>query len=223
MLRALLAGGVGRVRAVADGSSRAEPISPPRHGARRDRGGAHSRHRHAHRPGGHREAGAGRPERASQPSPGSSLGAYQIKVEAEGFQGFTVPFNVRRGNNNAMATMTVAMREEVFVKETDAALRRDNGFTQTLSKDDIDGLSDDPDEMAEQLRQMAGPGAQIFIDGFRGGRLPPKDQIQSDSLPLQLVLCRVSRGRNGSRRGHHPSPAWAAGEATSTSGSATNR
>ena len=32
--------------------------------------------------------------------------------------------------------------------------------------------------MAEQLMQMAGPGAQLFIDGFRGGRLPPKDQIQ---------------------------------------------
>ena len=106
-------------------------------------------------------------------------GAHQIKVEAEGFQGFTVPFAVKRGNNTAMATMTVAIREEVFVLERDAAARRDNGFTQTLSKDDIDGLSDDPDEMAEQLRQMAGPGAQIFIDGFRGGRLPPKDQIQS--------------------------------------------
>ena len=25
---------------------------------------------------------------------------------------------------------------------------------------------------------MAGPGAQMFVDGFRGGRLPPKDQIQ---------------------------------------------
>ena len=25
---------------------------------------------------------------------------------------------------------------------------------------------------------MAGPGAQIFVNGFRGGRLPPKDQIQ---------------------------------------------
>ncbi len=106
-------------------------------------------------------------------------GAHQIKVEAEGFQGFTVPFAVKRGINTAMATMTVAIREEVFVQERDAAARRDNGFTQTLSKDDIDGLSDDPDEMAEQLRQMAGPGAQIFIDGFRGGRLPPKDQIQS--------------------------------------------
>ena len=32
--------------------------------------------------------------------------------------------------------------------------------------------------MADQLAQMAGPGAQIFVDGFRGGRLPPKDQIQ---------------------------------------------
>jgi hypothetical protein len=106
-------------------------------------------------------------------------GAYQINVEAEGFQGFTVPFTVKRGNNAAMATMTVAIREEIFVQEPDAALRRDNGFTQTLSRDEIDGLSDDPDEMADQLRQMAGPGAQIFIDGFRGGRLPPKDQIQS--------------------------------------------
>ena len=111
--------------------------------------------------------------------PGLIPGAYQIKVEAEGFQAFTVPFTVKRGINTAMATMTVAIREEVFVQEEDAASRRDNGFTQTLSKDDIDGLSDDPDEMAEQLRQMAGPGAQIFIDGFRGGRLPPKDQIQS--------------------------------------------
>ena len=32
--------------------------------------------------------------------------------------------------------------------------------------------------MAEQLLQMAGPGAQIFVDGFRGGRMPPKEQIQ---------------------------------------------
>lgn len=105
-------------------------------------------------------------------------GTYQVRVEAEGFQGFAGPLNVKRGNNNAMATLTVAIREEVFVNELDAATRRDHGFTQTLSKEDIDSLSDDPDEMEEQLKQMAGPGAQIFIDGFRGGRLPPKDQIQ---------------------------------------------
>jgi PPOX class probable F420-dependent enzyme len=43
---------------------------------------------------------------------------------------------------------------------------------------DFGALPDDPDEMAEELARMAGPGAQIFVDGFRGGRLPPKDQIQ---------------------------------------------
>ena len=32
--------------------------------------------------------------------------------------------------------------------------------------------------MADELARMAGPGAQIFVDGFRGGRMPPKDQIQ---------------------------------------------
>ena len=32
--------------------------------------------------------------------------------------------------------------------------------------------------MADELMRMAGPGAQIFVNGFRGGRLPPKDQIQ---------------------------------------------
>ncbi|HXG87313.1 MAG TPA: carboxypeptidase regulatory-like domain-containing protein [Vicinamibacterales bacterium] len=105
-------------------------------------------------------------------------GTVQVRVEAEGFQGYTVPLNVRRGNNAAMATLTVAIHEDVLVNEQSAESRRDNGFSTTLNQQDIDGLSDDPDEMAEQLRQMAGPGAQIFIDGFRGGRLPPKDQIQ---------------------------------------------
>jgi len=85
---------------------------------------------------------------------------------------------VRRGINTAIATLTVAFREQVEVTEIDAADRRDNGFSTTLSREQIDALSDDPEEMADQLRQMAGPGAQLFIDGFRGGRLPPKDQIQ---------------------------------------------
>jgi hypothetical protein len=109
---------------------------------------------------------------------GLAQGQYQIAVEAAGFQSFSGQFNVRRGNNTAIATLVVAFREQVEVKEVSAESRRDNGFTTTLTKEDIDALSDDPDEMADQLAQMAGPGAQLFINGFRGGRLPPKDQIQ---------------------------------------------
>jgi hypothetical protein len=109
---------------------------------------------------------------------GLAMGTYQVKVEAEGFRGYTASYNVRRGNNNAMATLPVALAEEIFVNEPTAESIREKGFTQTLTRDQIDSLSDDPDEMAEQLRQMAGPGAQIFVDGFRGGRIPPKDQIE---------------------------------------------
>jgi hypothetical protein len=109
---------------------------------------------------------------------GLAMGTYQVKVEAEGFRGYTVNYNVRRGNNTATATLPVALAEEIIVNEQTAESLREKGFTQTLTREQIEALSDDPDEMAEQLRQMAGPGAQIFVDGFRGGRIPPKDQIE---------------------------------------------
>ena len=109
---------------------------------------------------------------------GLQPGAYQVTVTADGFREQVLQVNVRRGNNAATAKMVVAISEQITVAEQGTDERRDNGFTQTLTADEIDALSDDPDEMAEQLAQMAGPGAQIFVDGFRGGRLPPKDQIQ---------------------------------------------
>jgi Carboxypeptidase regulatory-like domain len=105
-------------------------------------------------------------------------GDYTIGASYPGFRPSTGTLTLKRGNNQTTVTLAVAMSEDVTVSETDASERRDNGFTQTLSQAEIDALSDDPDEMADQLAQMAGPGAQIFVDGFRGGRLPPKDQIQ---------------------------------------------
>lgn len=106
-------------------------------------------------------------------------GTYQVKAAAESFRPIATPFNVRRGENRTTLRLAVATIEQtVVVQDQSAADRRDNGFTQTLSQDQIDSLPDDPDEMAEELMRMAGPGAQIFVNGFRGGRLPPKDQIQ---------------------------------------------
>jgi hypothetical protein len=105
-------------------------------------------------------------------------GTYTIGASYPGFRPSTQSITLRRGVNQSTLTLVVAIEEEISVSETDPAERRDNGFTTTLSQEEIDALSDDPDEMAEQLAQMAGPGAQIFVDGFRGGRLPPKDQIQ---------------------------------------------
>ncbi len=106
-------------------------------------------------------------------------GTYQVKATAESFRPIATPFTVRRGDNRTTLRLAVATIEQtVVVRDLSAADRRDNGFTQTLTQDEIDSLPDDPDEMADELARMAGPGAQIFVDGFRGGRMPPKDQIQ---------------------------------------------
>ncbi|MEW6322624.1 MAG: carboxypeptidase regulatory-like domain-containing protein [Acidobacteriota bacterium] len=109
---------------------------------------------------------------------GLAPGTYGVTAAAEGFRSLALPVTVRRGTNATTLRLAVAIKEDVVVEEADAADRRDNGFTTVLSDEEIAGLSDDPDEMAEQLMMMAGQGAQIFVDGFRGGRLPPKDQIQ---------------------------------------------
>ena len=107
-------------------------------------------------------------------------GSYQVKAQADSFRPLTTPYTVRRGENRTTLRLALATIEQaVVVEEKDSADRRDNGFTQTLTQEQIDSLPDDPDEMAEELQRMAGPGAQIFVNGFRGGRLPPKDQIQS--------------------------------------------
>ena len=109
---------------------------------------------------------------------GLAAGDYRLTSTADGFREVVQAITIRRGANAVTATLAVAISEQITVADQAADDRRDNGFTQTLTADEIDALSDDPDEMAEQLAQMAGPGAQVFVDGFRGGRLPPKDQIQ---------------------------------------------
>ena len=109
---------------------------------------------------------------------GLQPGAYQMKVTAEGFREQVLPDRPPARQQRCRGHAGRRHFRADHVADQDADDRRDNGFTQTLTADEIDALSDDPDEMAEQLAQMAGPGAQIFVDGFRGGRLPPKDQIQ---------------------------------------------
>ena len=57
--------------------------------------------------------------------------------------------------------------------------RSGNSQTTTLEQDEIDSLPDDPDELAEALRQMTGgSGATFQVNGFRGGRLPSREEIR---------------------------------------------
>src|SRR5271166_4148338 len=84
--------------------------------------------------------------------------------------------------------LVVPSREEsVTVREnagpsvsTDSA---SNASALVLQGADLDALADDPNDLQEDLQALAGPsagpnGGSIFVDGFSGGDLPPKESIR---------------------------------------------
>jgi len=78
-----------------------------------------------------------------------------------------------------------------------------NASTLTLTGKDLDALSDDPDELSDELNALAGPaagpnGGQIYIDGFTGGTLPPKSSIREIRInqnPFSAQYDRAGFGR----------------------------
>ena len=59
-----------------------------------------------------------------------------------------------------------------------------------LTDEEIEALSDDPNELMRQLVEMAGGAARVRVDGFNGGSLPSRDVIRSirivrDTFPAE--------------------------------------
>ncbi len=113
-----------------------------------------------------------------------SAGRFAVTVSFPGFETQTIPdLRVRAGENRRDVTLTIRkLDESVSVgrdRATDASDPRSDRFANVLTKQQIDALPDDPDEMEQLLKDMAGPGATLRVDGFRGGKLPPKSQIRS--------------------------------------------
>ncbi len=110
-------------------------------------------------------------------------GKYQLQVAATGFAPRTVKdVNVRVGANNVEVKLEVAnVQEEVTVgqdKREAGTDPRGNAFATVLTAEQIAQLPDDPEEFEQALRNLAGPGASFRVNGFRGGKLPPKNQIR---------------------------------------------
>ena len=105
-------------------------------------------------------------------------GTYQLKADAVAFQSFDGPLKVKKGANQLTLKLPLAgLNEQVIVTTQDSDVRG-NGFVTQLSEQEIAELPDDPDELQQVLEQMAGPGATFRVNGFTGGRLPPKSQIR---------------------------------------------
>ena len=111
-------------------------------------------------------------------------GRYAIEATFEGFETRRIAdVRVRNGNNKQVVMLPIAgHKESVTVgqdKQAAAADPRGSSFGTTLTREQLEALSDDPDVLRQQLQDMAGPGAVIKVDSFEGGALPSKAQIRS--------------------------------------------
>jgi hypothetical protein len=110
-------------------------------------------------------------------------GRYTVHVESPGFESLDVrDVRVRAGDNHREIKLAIARFAETVEVGRDARERasdpRSDAFATVLGQAEIDELPDDPDEMEQALMEMGGPGSVLRVNGFRGGRLPPKGQIQ---------------------------------------------
>jgi hypothetical protein len=111
-------------------------------------------------------------------------GRYTIQAEFPGFDTRTLQeVRIRSGENKQVAVLSISKLEASVTVEQDkqraAADPRGRSFGTTLTREEIEALSDDPQQLQQQLQDMAGPGAVIRIDGFEGSPLPAKAQIRS--------------------------------------------
>jgi hypothetical protein len=78
-----------------------------------------------------------------------------------------------------------------------------NASATIIKGEDLDALSDDPADLQADLEALAGPsagpgGGAIFVDGFSGGQLPPKESIREiriNSNPFTPEYDKLGYGR----------------------------
>jgi hypothetical protein len=107
---------------------------------------------------------------------------------------------------NLQMDVVTATQHVVVQESTGPAVTTDssnNAGALVLRGDDLQALSDDPDDLASDLQALAGPsagpgGGTIFVDGFSGGEIPPKDSIREIRInqnPFAPEYDRLGYGR----------------------------
>ena len=140
---------------------------------------------------------------------GLPAGMYNIVVTADGFAPYAhdgvaiAPGQVRQLNPSLLLQ---AQQEQVQVSAESSSIDtspESNANAVVLKGKDLDALSDDPDELENELQALAGPsagpnGGQIYIDGFTGGQIPPKSSIREirvNENPFSAQYDRIGYGR----------------------------
>ena len=141
---------------------------------------------------------------------GLAAGRYSVTVAAPGFAAYSVPGVVvtagqLKSLNPALQIEVAQQKVEVQAENTEQISTSPdaNANAIVIKGSDLNSLSDDPDELQNELQALAGPsagpnGGEIYIDGFTGGQLPPKSSIREirvNQNPFSAEYDRLGYGR----------------------------
>lgn len=141
--------------------------------------------------------------------PALTPGTYNVAAAAKGFAPFSKPgVELAAGQKQTLnvALQVQVQEEKVNVESEGTQLdvgAASNASSLIIKGKDLDALSDDPDELQNELQALAGPaagpnGGQIYIDGFTGGQLPPKSairEIRINQNPFSAQYDKLGYGR----------------------------
>ena len=139
---------------------------------------------------------------------GLTPGKYIVRASAPGFALLEdTEVAIGAGTREELkVTLGVSLDKEEVAISSESPVSTEpenNAGALVLRGADLDSLPDDPDELAAALQALAGPsagpnGGQFFIDGFTGGRLPPKESIREIRInqnPFSAEYDRLGFGR----------------------------
>jgi hypothetical protein len=141
---------------------------------------------------------------------GLPAGSYIVQVMFAGFAPFvSEPIPLAAGQSKSVdvkMAVETTQQQVVVTDESGPTVSTDadaNASAIVLKGSDLDALSDDPDELSNELSALAGPsagpnGGQIYIDGFTGGTLPPKSairEIRINQNPFSAEFDHIGYGR----------------------------
>ena len=135
-------------------------------------------------------------------------GKYALNATAAGFAVYDdADVEITAGKRQTLdIKLSVALEKQEVTVASEAPVSTDaenNASSLVIKGTDLDALPDDPDDLAAALQALAGPaagpnGGQIFIDGFTGGRIPPKESIREIRInqnPFSAEYDRLGFGR----------------------------
>jgi len=138
-----------------------------------------------------------------------AAGDYTAQASAPDLKTGPIKVAIRAGDQMLNLSLKVALAtQEVTVDEQAATLSvstdpANNASATILKGQDLDALSDNPDDLINDLIAIAGPsagpgGASILIDGFTGGQVPSKESIREIRInqnPFSAEYDRIGTGR----------------------------